>query len=46
MPGDFAVIPAFTEHQEINDSDQPIKWIVVRSGPDPIVVNLESWTET
>jgi hypothetical protein len=31
----------FTPHREINPSQQrPFRWIVVRSTPDPIVVNL------
>ena len=39
--GDFAFIPPFMPHQEINPSpDQPTQWIVVRSGPEAIVVNL------
>jgi uncharacterized RmlC-like cupin family protein len=40
-PGDFVLIPAHTIHQEINASaTEPTVWAVVRSGPDPIVVNL------
>ncbi|MBD0324144.1 MAG: cupin domain-containing protein [Aldersonia sp.] len=40
-PGDFVFIPAHTIHQEINASaTEPTVWAVVRSGPDPIVVNL------
>jgi uncharacterized RmlC-like cupin family protein len=40
-PGDFVFIPAHTVHQEINASaDQPTVWVVTRSHPDPIVVNL------
>jgi uncharacterized RmlC-like cupin family protein len=40
-PGDFVFIPAHTAHQEINASaDNPTVWVVTRSGPDPIVVNL------
>jgi uncharacterized RmlC-like cupin family protein len=39
--GDFLHVPAFTPHMEINLSDQkPFRWIVVRSTPEPIVVNL------
>jgi uncharacterized RmlC-like cupin family protein len=34
-------IPAHTVHQEINASaDRPTVWVVTRSNPDPIVVNL------
>jgi uncharacterized RmlC-like cupin family protein len=40
-PGDFVFIPPYTPHQEINPSPtQPTQWIVVRSGPEAIVVNL------
>jgi uncharacterized RmlC-like cupin family protein len=39
--GDFVFIPAALIHQEINASaDEPTAWVVVRSAPDPIVVNL------
>lgn len=39
--GDFLHVPAFTPHMEINpSSEKPFRWIVVRSTPDPIVVNL------
>jgi uncharacterized RmlC-like cupin family protein len=44
-PGDSALIPAYTEHQEVNDSDGEINWVVVRSGTEPVVVNLGGWTE-
>jgi hypothetical protein len=42
-PGDFALIPAWTEHQEVNESDEDVVWIVTRSGSSPVVVNLEGW---
>jgi uncharacterized RmlC-like cupin family protein len=39
--GDFIFVPAWLPHQEINPSrDIPFQWIVVRSTPEPIVVNL------
>ncbi len=39
--GDFLFIPPYMPHQEINPSvDQPTQWVVVRSGPEAIVVNL------
>lgn len=41
--GDFALIPRHCEHQEINDSDEEIVWIIHRSGSDPIVNNLDGW---
>lgn len=40
-PGSFVFIPAHTVHQEINAStEQPTVWVVARSAPEPIVVNL------
>ena len=42
-PGDFALIPAFAEHQEVNDGDDEVTWIITRSGRSPIVENLEAW---
>ena len=40
-PGSFVFIPAEIIHQEINASvEEPTSWVVVRSSPDPIVVNL------
>jgi uncharacterized RmlC-like cupin family protein len=39
--GDFLHVPAWTPHMEINPSkERPFRWIVVRSTPEPIVVNL------
>jgi uncharacterized RmlC-like cupin family protein len=40
-PGSFVFIPAHIVHQEINPSgDEVTAWVVVRSDPNPIVVNL------
>ncbi len=39
--GDFLHVPAWLPHMEINVSaTEPFRWVVVRSTPDPIVVNL------
>lgn len=44
--GDFVFIPAEIIHQEINASgSEPTSWVVVRSSPDPIVVNLPELDE-
>src|ERR1022692_4306323 len=46
--GDFLYVPAWLPHQEINpSSDVSFHWIVVRSTPEPIVVNLpdDFWGE-
>ncbi|KAI1108004.1 RmlC-like cupin domain-containing protein [Nemania sp. NC0429] len=42
-PGDYALIPAGVEHQEVNDGDEEIVWSIVRSGSSPVVVNLSGW---
>lgn len=39
--GDFLHVPAWLPHQELNPSQEhPFRWVVVRSTPEPIVVNL------
>jgi uncharacterized RmlC-like cupin family protein len=41
-PGDFIFVPPWVPHQEINASDrEPLECVLVRSGQDPVVVNLE-----
>jgi uncharacterized RmlC-like cupin family protein len=41
-PGDFIYVPPFVPHQELNArADEPCEAVVVRSGQDPIVVNLD-----
>ncbi|KAI1360891.1 RmlC-like cupin domain-containing protein [Xylaria arbuscula] len=42
-PGDYALIPAWMEHQEVNDGAEDVVWSIVRSGPSPEVVNLAGW---
>ena len=44
-PGDFALIPAYAEHQEVNEGEEDVTLIITRSGRVPIVENLEGWTE-
>jgi uncharacterized RmlC-like cupin family protein len=47
--GDFLHVPSWLPHQEINPSkEHSFRWIVVRSTPEPIVVNLpgDFWTPT
>lgn len=40
--GDFIYVPPYVPHQEINASpDEPCECVVVRSGQEPIVVNLD-----
>src|SRR5712692_10602488 len=41
-PGDFIYVPPYVPHQEINaNPDIPVECVVVRSGQEPIVVNLD-----
>jgi uncharacterized RmlC-like cupin family protein len=41
-PGDFIFVPPFVPHQEINASpDESLECVLVRSGQEPIVVNLD-----
>jgi uncharacterized RmlC-like cupin family protein len=41
-PGDFIFVPPFVPHQEINaNPHDPLDCVIVRSGADPVVVNLD-----
>ncbi|HZS08459.1 MAG TPA: cupin domain-containing protein [Blastocatellia bacterium] len=41
-PGDFIYVPPFVPHQEINANPaEPLECVLVRSGQEPVVVNLE-----
>ena len=41
-PGDFIYVPPFVPHQEINARpDEPLECVLVRSGQEPVVVNLD-----
>jgi len=40
-PGDFIYVPPYVPHQEVNAADEPLECVLVRSGQDPVVVNLE-----
>jgi uncharacterized RmlC-like cupin family protein len=41
-PGDFIYVPPYVPHQEINAlSSEPCEAVVVRSGQEPVVVNLD-----
>lgn len=42
-PGDFALIPAWAEHQEVNEGSEEVVWVITRSGGEPVVENLEGW---
>jgi uncharacterized RmlC-like cupin family protein len=41
-PGDFIYVPPYVPHQEINADDRaPLSCVLVRSGQEPVVVNLD-----
>ena len=41
-PGDFIYVPPYVPHQEINASDdESLSCVLVRSGQEPVVVNLD-----
>ena len=41
-PGDFIFVPPYVPHQEINAAaDRELECVLVRSGQDPVVVNLD-----
>jgi uncharacterized RmlC-like cupin family protein len=41
-PGDFIYVPPYVPHQEINASaEDALSCVVVRSGQEPVVVNLD-----
>ncbi len=41
-PGDFIFVPPYVPHQEMNARpDEPVEAVVVRSGQEPVVVNLD-----
>jgi len=41
-PGDFVYVPPYVPHQELNaDPTMPVEAVIVRSGQDPVVVNLD-----
>jgi len=43
-PGDFLHVPPFLLHMEANPSiDTPVRWVVVRSTPEPIVINVPKY---
>jgi uncharacterized RmlC-like cupin family protein len=41
-PGDFIYVPPYVPHQEINaEASEPLSCVVVRSGQEAVVVNLD-----
>lgn len=42
-PGDFAFVPAWTEHQVRNETDDDVVWVVIQSGSQPVGAILTDW---
>jgi uncharacterized RmlC-like cupin family protein len=40
-PGDFIFVPPYVPHQEINAAGEPLECVIVRSGKEAVVVNLD-----
>src|SRR6202046_5816493 len=41
-PGDFVYVPPYVPHRELNArKDEPVEAVIVRSGQEPVVVNLD-----
>ena len=42
-PGDFAFVPAWTEHQIKNETDEDVVFLVIQGGPTPLRADLTDW---
>jgi uncharacterized RmlC-like cupin family protein len=42
-PGDFAFIPAWTEHRAENNSELEAHWVIFQGGPRPVGAELQDW---
>lgn len=43
-PGDFAFVPAWTEHQVLNEgSETNVSWVLFYGGGEPLQVDLDGW---
>ena len=40
-PGDFLQVPAWVPHQEINAGSEDLHCVLVRSGPEELVINVD-----
>jgi len=40
-PGDWGLIPAGAKHQEVNEGDEEVAWVIVRGGRMAEVANLD-----
>lgn len=41
--GDFVFVPAWTEHQVCNETDQDTVWLVFQHGARPVGAELADW---
>ncbi|KAF4469833.1 cupin domain-containing [Fusarium albosuccineum] len=41
--GDFAFVPAWTEHQLKNETDEDVVWLEIQSGSTPLRADLTDW---
>lgn len=41
--GDFAFVPAWTEHQVVNKSPVDLVCVVIHGGPRPVGATLDDW---
>ena len=42
-PGSFAFVPAWTEHQFVNNTDNDVVWVITQSGSQPLGAVLTDW---
>ncbi|KAH7324366.1 RmlC-like cupin domain-containing protein [Stachybotrys elegans] len=42
-PGDFAFVPAWTEHQLCNETDSDVAFVIFQGGARPVGVELSDW---
>jgi mannose-6-phosphate isomerase-like protein (cupin superfamily) len=42
-PGDFAFVPAWTEHCAENLSDLEARWVIFQGGASPVGAELQDW---
>lgn len=41
--GDCVFVPAWTEHQACNETDEDASWLVIQSGSRPVGADLVDW---
>lgn len=38
-----SVSPTKPHHRQVNTSDEPVRWIIIRSGSKPVTENIDTW---